>query len=212
MKEIYVQYGCGLSAPKEWNNFDSSLTLRLQKIPIIGKILKKRNNVIFPENVKYGDIIKGLPVKENSCLGVFCSHVLEHLALEDFRKALNNTYKILKKGGIFRFIVPDLEICAREYIQRLERGEKDALIKFLGPDTLLGTEKRLRGIRGIIYFLFSNKNHLWMWDHNSLVAELEQAGFIEIRKCYYNDSEDKMFQFVENQYRYINSLAMECRK
>ena len=45
MTKIYVQYGCGLSAPKEWINFDVSPTLRIQKTPILGSILKSKLNV-----------------------------------------------------------------------------------------------------------------------------------------------------------------------
>ena len=58
MEKKYVQYGCVLSAPINWLNFDASPTLRIQKIPIIGGLLKNRLNVIFPENVIFGDIIK----------------------------------------------------------------------------------------------------------------------------------------------------------
>lgn len=97
MTKIYVHYGCGLSAPKEWINFDVSLTLRIQKIPIIGQIIKHKLNTVFPENVRYGDTIKGLPIDENSCDGIYCSHTLEHLSLQDFRIALKNTRKILKR-------------------------------------------------------------------------------------------------------------------
>ena len=98
MKNIYVQYGCGLSAPKEWTNFDVSPTLRIQKTPIIGTVLKRHLNTFFPPNVIYGDIIKGLPIDENSCDGLYCSHTLEHLSLQDLRQALRNSIKIMKKG------------------------------------------------------------------------------------------------------------------
>ena len=65
---LYVQYGCGLSAPVGWQNFDASPTLRLQKIPLIGKLVRK---VDFPSNVLYGDIVKGLPgIAPQSCDGV----------------------------------------------------------------------------------------------------------------------------------------------
>ena len=101
MTKIYVQYGCGLSAPKEWINFDVSPTLRIQKTPILGSILKSKLNVTFPSNVLYGDVIKGLPIDENSCDGLYCSHTLEHLSLQDFRQAIMNSFKILKKGGNF---------------------------------------------------------------------------------------------------------------
>ena len=96
---MYIQYGCGLSAPENWKNFDSSPTLRLQKVPLLGKLV---NKTPFPSKVIYGDIVKGLPgIKDNSCDGVYCSHVLEHLSLEDFRIALRNTLNILKPGGYF---------------------------------------------------------------------------------------------------------------
>lgn len=88
MKDLFMHYGCGLDAPKEWLNYDASPTLRIQKIPIIGSLLKKKLNVEFPENVLYGDIVKGINLPHNSCAGIYCSHVLEHLALNEFRIAL----------------------------------------------------------------------------------------------------------------------------
>ncbi len=104
MEKLYMQYGCGHSAPKNWLNFDASPTLRIQKITSISKIFKSKLNTIFPENVRYGDIVKGLPLDSDSCDGIYCSHILEHLSLHDFRIALKNTFKILKVGGIFRCI------------------------------------------------------------------------------------------------------------
>jgi SAM-dependent methyltransferase len=212
MNKLYVQYGCGHSAPSEWINFDVSPTLRVQKAPLIGALLKKQLNTAFPPNVLYGDIIRGLPVKENSCDGLYCSHTLEHLSLIDFRIALKNSYKILKKGGIFRCIVPDLENAARKYIQELESGNTLASIEFVGKQTLLGIENRPKGIKNILSLLFGNAHHLWMWDNYSLAEELKKAGFTQIRKCQFNDSEDEMFKLVENEGRFRNAVALECKK
>src|SRR4051812_43659884 len=112
MNPEYVQYGCGLSAPESWRNFDASPTLRLQRLPVVGRRLHGGGLPLFPSNVEYGDIVRGLPVSPGSCRGVYCSHVLEHLALADFRTALRNTRAILRDGGIFRFVLPDLELLA----------------------------------------------------------------------------------------------------
>lgn len=38
---IYVNYGCGFTAPKEWTNFDASPTLLWERIPVIGKMYPK---------------------------------------------------------------------------------------------------------------------------------------------------------------------------
>src|SRR3954468_5261253 len=94
--KLYVQYGSGpFSAPAGWKNYDSSPTLRIQKIPLIGKLLKPVMHVSFHPDVMLGDILKGLPgIKENSCDGIYCSHVLEHLAYNDCLLALRNTFHI----------------------------------------------------------------------------------------------------------------------
>ena len=112
---LYVQYGCGCSAPGGWRNFDASPTLRFERLPLIGRLYTK-NKSRFPANVAYGDIVKGLPIAPGSCDGVYCSHVLEHLSLDGFRTALRNTHGLLRPGGVFRLVVPDLEYYAKRYL------------------------------------------------------------------------------------------------
>jgi SAM-dependent methyltransferase len=210
--KIYVQYGCGLSAPKEWKNFDSSPTLRIQKLPVIGFLLKSKLNCVFPKNVLFGDIVRGLPVNNNSCDGIYCSHVLEHLSFNDFKIALANTYNILKPNGIFRLIVPDLEVIIKNYIEDLKLNPNDASIKFCGTNSLMGKVNRNNGIKGLFLEYFSNSQHLWMWDKYSLTAELKKIGFNNIRIAEFNDCEDEMFKQVENKDRFQSAVAIECRK
>jgi SAM-dependent methyltransferase len=205
----YVQYGCGWGAPKEWNNFDASLTLKWERLPFLGRYTK--NSQHFPVNVRPGDIVKGLPVPDESCQGVYASHVLEHLALEDFHKALQNTYRILRKHGIFRLVVPDLEWSAREYIARLNRGEPGANAFFF-RETLLGCENRKGGLLGFALKLLNTSAHLWMWDEISMTQALKEHGFVQIRRCCFGDCEDTMFSIVENQARFENAVAIEAKR
>src|SRR5262245_4439288 len=139
---MYAQFGCGLCAPPGWRNFDASPTLRLQRLPIVGRLLAQ-GNVVFPAEVEYGDIANGLPLPDRSCQGVYCSHVLEHLSLSDLRKAVRETYRILAPGGLFRLVIPDLEYQARAY---LGSQSADAAIDFM-RGTLLGKEERKRSIK-----------------------------------------------------------------
>ena len=67
---LNVQYGCGLQAPSNWINFDASPSLRLQRIPIIGKALI-RGRVHFPDGVHYGDVVRGLPLSDGVCRVVY---------------------------------------------------------------------------------------------------------------------------------------------
>jgi len=207
MNKLYVQYGCGHNSPEAWLNFDSSPTLYFERIPILGRIYTK-NKERFPENVRYGDIVKGLPVPPNSCNGAYACHVLEHLSLEECRTAIKNTFVILGPRGIFRLVVPDLEIAARVYV---ECGEHDAAENFMRA-TLLGKEKRQRTFRTFLTAYLGNSLHLWMWDYKSLKNELELAGFTDIRRCEYNDSTDNAFKDVESLERFADAVAIECRK
>ena len=213
MDKRYVQYGCGTVAPERWENFDNSPTLKIQKLPLINFLYKKnRKYPLFPSNVRKGDIVKGLPVNDDFCDGLFCSHVLEHLSLNDFRLALRNSYKILKPGGIFRCVVPDLEFAARTYIASLKAGYDLASIDFVEKNTSLGSVNRIRRIKEQIIAAYGNSRHLWMWDTKSLSSELRDAGFIAIRPCKFGDCEDEMFRYVENEDRFVNAVAIECRK
>lgn len=207
----YVQYGCGLSAPKEWINFDSSPTLRIQKTPILGFLLSNKLNTNFPENVKYGDIIKGLPVGKNSCDGVYCSHVLEHLSYQDFHYAIKNTYDILKPKGIFRLVMPDLNNLIDSYIENKKNGIKQASVKFI-KNSGMGLESRQRGVKALLESTLGNSRHQWLWDLDSTIIELEKIGFKEIKECKFGDSKDKMFKFVEEEGRFHSAVAIQMTK
>ena len=207
---LFVQYGCGLSAPDGWVNFDASPTLRLQKIPVFGR-LATQGKVVFPSAVRYGDIVKGLPIKDNRCDGVYASHVLEHLALKDFYRALKETLRILKPRGTFRLIVPDLRQLATEYLKSIESGDSEASHNFM-RNACLGIEARPSGLKEKLATLLGNANHLWMWDSSSMNIALAEAGFRFVREAHFGDSEEPAFSLVENSGRFDGAIAFEAIK
>lgn len=209
---LYVNYGCGLHAPKDWLNFDASPSLLVQNNAVLDFLFGRFLRTRFPQNSLYGNILKGLPgLAENSCEGIYCSHVLEHFSLDDLRKALANTYRLLKPGGIFRCVVPDLEMCARNYLKGLDSGDPNASYRFM-EETRLGNKTGKKGIRDFIVSYFVLEQHQWMWDVQSMPVELEKAGFIQIRSCTFNDSKDSRFVEVEEKYRFEDGVVFECSK
>ena len=206
---LYVQYGCGWSAPIGWLNFDGSPTLKFERIPIIGKLYTK-NKLRFPDNVLYGNVLKTLPVGSSQVTGLYCSHVLEHLSYCDLKVALNESYRLLEKGGIFRLVLPDLEYMINKYTAYHNTSVAPA-ISFM-KETDLGVEKRDKTFIDIIKSRYGGSKHLWMWDYKSLSLELKNAGFVEIRRAYYNDSTDPNFKKVESKKRWDNCLGIECKK
>lgn len=207
---IYVQYGCGWCAPEHWLNFDASPTLRFERLPIIGRTYS-RNTRRFPANVRYGDVTRRLPLADGSCRGVYCSHVLEHLSLQDFDRAIAETFRILAPAGIFRLVVPDLEDAAREYLAAVRHGDGTANSSFMRT-TSLGVERRSKNPISLISGLIGNSRHLWMWDYPSLMAQLAEHGFEQVRRASFNDCEDPAFRAVEDCSRFERACALQARK
>jgi predicted SAM-dependent methyltransferase len=193
-------------------NFDVSPTLRLQRMPLLGALLRPMMRTKWPRNVRHGDIIKGLPrVQAGSCGGVYCSHVLEHLALEDCRKALRQSHRILANDGTFVLVVPDMGGLVQGYNEAVAKGDAEACIRLIRY-TLMGHERRVRGLKGFVQSYFGNAHHLWMWDEAAMRHELLQAGFTQVRRIQFGETTDPMFRKVEEESRFKGALALEARK
>jgi Methyltransferase domain len=184
------------------------MTLRVQKrLPFLRPLLVRRGMADFPQGVEYGDVVKGLPVTPGSARAVYSSHVLEHLALEEFRQALRNVYGYLEPGGVFRLVVPDLELRARQY---LTASDAEAGTRFV-RSLYMGTESK-GSLTSALKLTLSRAAHLWMWDEKGLKAELEKAGFADVRRAEFGDNPDPAFHDVESPDRWTENLGMECRK
>ena len=196
----------------ELAHFDASPTLWVQRLPLFGLLFRGRflgrRFPVFPPNVEYGDIVHGLPVHPDSCRAVYCSHVLEHLTLNEFRVALRNTYSYLKPGGIFRFVLPDLKKLAEDY---LESSAVDASITFM-EQSHLGKKRRPSNPLEFAAYWLGHSGHSWMWDSSSVSSELEKVGFKEVRRAQFGDSEDPHFSHVEDFERWKGALGVECVK
>lgn len=94
-----LNIGCGGHFHEAWTNIDLVST---------------------SPSVRAYDLRKGLPYAEASFDACYTSHVLEHLAPEHAQGSLREQFRVLKRGGVVRVVVPDLEDKAREYIKMLD--------------------------------------------------------------------------------------------
>jgi hypothetical protein len=211
---ICLHIGCGLLASEGWENIDASPSLKISKIPVVGRFLLARNNgPKWPDSVKPGDVVKGLKINDSTCEIIFAAHVLEHLSLSDFHVAMSNIHSYLKPGGIFRTIVPDLKQYAETYINH----HSDTALSAKAAQEFM--ELSLVGHRGSRNSLpqrlreaFANSRHQWMWDEPSLKDAFAQHGFKNIRRCYYGDWSDARFGTVEKENNYMNAIGIEGTK
>jgi SAM-dependent methyltransferase len=202
-----IQFGCGLCAPASWRNFDAGPAFWLEKkLPFTKSFLLSRGYPDYPANIEYGNVIDGLPVVPGSADAAYCSHVLEHLTLDEFRATLRNVHSYLRPGGTFRMVLPDLEWLVRAYTSS---ADPYAASRFM-RESYLGIEAQDTGLRKVIRSFFGRSAHLWMWDEKNISAELCAAGFTAIRRAQFGD--EPGFEEVESIHRWENCLGMNCRR
>lgn len=108
----YLNLGCGTRYLETWDNLDFVST---------GKAVIAHN------------FLEGIPLPDESYDVVYHSHVLEHLPREEAAGFIGECFRVLKKGGVIRVVVPDLEQVMREYLRNLDgalAGDQEAQSRY----------------------------------------------------------------------------------
>jgi predicted SAM-dependent methyltransferase len=100
-KVNYLNLGCGATYHKDWTNVDFVST---------------------GEGVIAHNLLAGVPFKDKTFEVVYHSHVLEHFPKDKAIEFIKECYRVLKKDGIIRIAIPDLERIARNYLKYLEES------------------------------------------------------------------------------------------
>lgn len=200
-----VNLGCGVSIAPGWINLDNSPNARLSKFPAVrwalwkaGILSDQHYAVPWSKDVILHDLTNKMPFEDSSIDYVYASHVLEHLTLAHARKLLLDIYRVLRKGGLVRLVVPDLSFGARRYLTALESNPNDAT----AAETLLSWLQLSRPT--------ARDPHLWMYDAPSLGAEMQSAGFAKIAVCAYKQGRVPDCTILDN--RPGESLHIEGEK
>lgn len=182
MKVVYV--GCGSSAIEGAVNLDNSPSVRIGNSRFLSFIVMKFHlcsyeqmefiRVIRKKNIKYGDV-RHLPLKDETMDVIYSSHTIEHLYEEEFLKFLNEAYRVLKYGGVFRIVLPDLEKFIDGYIK-----EKDADV--FCEKLMMGSKRRPDFRQKAKKFIFGDRGHKWMYDTKSVkkIIEIHSKFKVEI--------------------------------
>jgi len=101
----------------------------------------------------------------------YLSHVLEHFSKDRGRRLLSDCYRVLRKQGVLRVVVPDLRKTVADYVD----GSTDArdFLRKLGASGMEDADGVLKEKLGWL-FRFP---HRCMYDSSALVSALRDAGF-----------------------------------
>lgn len=218
-----VNLGSGDTCLDDWINIDSSFNARLVKYPRlryllfkIGILPKKYYQMSWSKHIQsimVRDVRKKLPFDDESVDFIYSSHLIEHLRKNEAEKVLRECFRVLKRGGLIRLVIPDLELMARNYIKEVENIRNNKEKKEYFPSEIfldmLGMGERTK--TPLILKIFSSGSiHRWMYDQFSLTALLESCGFIDIQKRNFKEGKCPDIDFLDN--RPEHSIYLEARK
>ncbi len=143
------------------------------------------------------DLRKGiLPFKSSTINIVVCTSAINYFDKNSGQKIINETFRVLKKGGIARFSTQDLEIIAQKYLN------KD--YNFFFQKTANGQE-RFQGKT------FADKFNSWfygydsgigtcqyVYDFETLKELFKNSGFRKIEKKKFMESEIVQIKSIDN--------------
>jgi SAM-dependent methyltransferase len=201
-----LNLACGTKMDPRWNNLDFSPYARLRQRMWLARLMRSaglisderwsRLNAIEPGLICW-DLRKGIPFPDQSFDALYHSHFLEHLPRAAALPFLRECFRVCRRGGVIRVVVPDLQRLAMRYLDAVRRieagsdawndydasldelfeqmvrtepvggGQQKPLVRFL--------ERWLRGGAGA-----TGESHRWMYDRLSLARLLAGAGFGDV--------------------------------
>jgi ADP-heptose:LPS heptosyltransferase/ubiquinone/menaquinone biosynthesis C-methylase UbiE/glycosyltransferase involved in cell wall biosynthesis/predicted O-methyltransferase YrrM len=123
------------------------------------------------------DVRKGMPFDTNSVDFIYCSHFIEHLSHEEAWCFLDESFRVLKRGGKIRLSTPDLRIFAAKYLAR---------------DIQFWDSRRWPGKTSADQFnyVLREMGHSYVYDFESLQSLLKSVGFARIQQVPFEASLD----------------------
>ena len=197
-----LNLGCGTRMHWDWNNVDCSPYTRLRRRPRLARAMRAaglisdlrwaRLATVDPEVVSW-DLRRGIPFPDDTFDVAYHGHFLEHLPREAALPFLRECARVLRRNGLLRVVVPDLERAARAYLAALDAvrrnggddaGYDEAMEALIGQMTSLevtGTRMQRRGVQMLEQVLRGDaaavgQLHRWMYDRHSLARLLRDAG------------------------------------
>ena len=154
------------------------------------------------KNVHYlCDFNKHLPFEDATFDGIFCEHVVEHFDYIHGKSLLSECFRILKKGGALRIIVPD--------------GEKILKSYFENPVFIVQYKDSRSGLpmEAVNTWFYQRYEHQCIYDAAYLSFLLNEIGFSGCRKTAYNETNYQGIDIVIDDEKYSwESLYVEALK
>lgn len=196
MKIHFGAFNCPIDG---WRNTDITPHLYLARVPLLPWVLHKLGKIPAARyydyergafrKLTYMNVSKRWPFADESAEAIFSSHVVEHLPLHGARICMRNAYRVLKKGGVLRVAVPDLDKFVADY--KTKPAYEWACGFF---EAQQASEKNM---------------HHFMYNHESMARLMREAGFSNITRVSFGEGKCPDVGRIDNR---PDSLFMEAIK
>ena len=116
--------------------------------------------------------------------GIFTEHVLEHVTFRDAKNLLKEIRRTLKKGGVLRIIVPDLQQIVIAYLEHKKTGKiPDAISSIV-------SNRNSNSAADIVDNLVYDWGHQSIWDSERLISVLKEVGFSQVQEVSFRVGRD----------------------
>lgn len=148
------------------------------------------------------DLRRRWPLRSGSAKYIFAEHVFEHFGHPDeIGHVLKECYRILKRGGVLRVIVPNAERYLRAYAD-----DDESFVRQVGGDSA-------SKLSVVNVMMRENGFHKYAYDYDELERVLRGAGFKSVTRSYFNGSSHRELNLdFDDSQRDLVSLYAEAAK
>lgn len=200
---VKVNIGSGLVVAPGWVNLDASLNALAAHLPTAAQRLAYRATgsrfqvteaeylaILRANRFVFRDVRYGLPLPDETVDYLYASHVLEHLERGEAGALVAEARRVLKAGGVFRIVVPDLE----HFVGLYEQGRGEEAVDGIFSAGVPGRLGR----------------HRYMYDEDGLRRLVREAGFADAERRAFREGAVPDLELLDN--REDESLYVEVRK
>lgn len=180
-KLVMLNLASGYIGHDDWINIDYGILSFINAIPLLKKIVfglklaPASYNKPWPKNLRLINLRKDFPFESNSVDFIFTAHFIEHLQKYEAVHLFKECHRTLKKGGIIRILVPDLDIVAKQYLDNKNKLKRVEILNnhFWG---ILPKQDTPPTLHDKVLNFFS-RGHNWLYNYEYMKKILMLGGF-----------------------------------
>lgn len=202
-----LHLGCGTTLPEGWINVDYAVGARLRKLPLVGAVVQRLGlfDAHWHPSIQLHDLRQPFPWSEGAAAYVYSAHFLEHITKEAGERFLAEAFRVLRRSGVMRIVVPDLRSVVEGYLSGAVPA-RDFLKRVGAPQA-----NSENGLLRTLVSVYSGSGHRCMYDEPTLLGLIRDAGF-EADVAAPFDSAIPDIEAVENERRVQGAVIIEATK